>query len=132
MTYENFEDTPVWQEAARLYELAEDLLDNVSFKTSAAFRDQLDRAALSISNNIAEGFERGTTNELLYFIYIARGSAGETRSMLRVKLRRTQGESLKKQMNELIRLRALLLPPASRLGRFFAELGYPGSTPFER
>jgi four helix bundle protein len=65
MTYENFEDTPVWQEAARLYELAEDLLENVSFNTSAAFRDQLDRAALSISNNIAEGFERGTTNELI-------------------------------------------------------------------
>ena len=65
MTYENFEDTPVWQEAARLYELAEDLLDNARFRTSAAFRDQLDRAALSISNNIAEGFERGTTNELL-------------------------------------------------------------------
>lgn len=102
MTYENFEDAPVWQEAARLYELAEDLLDNVSFKASAAFRDQLDRAALSISNNIAEGFERGTTNELLYFLYIARGSAGETRSMLRVKTRRIQGESLKKQMNELI------------------------------
>ena len=102
MTYENFEDTPVWQEAARLYELAEGLLNNASFKASAAFRDQLDRAALSISNNIAEGFERGTTNELLYFLYIARGSAGETRSMLRVKLRRLRDESLKKQMNELI------------------------------
>ena len=42
----------------------------------------MDRAALSVSNNIAEGFERGTTNELLQFIYIARGSAGEVRSML--------------------------------------------------
>jgi hypothetical protein len=37
---------------------------------------------VSISNNIAEGFERGTTQELLTFIYIARGSAGEARSML--------------------------------------------------
>ena len=36
---------------------------------------------MSISNNIAEGFERGTTNELLNFLYISRGSAGETRSM---------------------------------------------------
>ncbi len=36
----------------------------------------------TISNNIAEGFERGTTQELLTFLYIARGSAGEVRSML--------------------------------------------------
>lgn len=50
--------------------------------------DQIDRASLSISNNIAEGFERGTTNELLMFLYIARGSAGETRSMLRYLDRR--------------------------------------------
>ena len=37
---------------------------------------------MSVSYNIAEGFERGTTNELLAFLYIARGSAGETRSKL--------------------------------------------------
>ena len=53
-------------------------------------RDQLDRAALSVSNNIAEGFERGTTSELLAFVYIARGSAGEVRSMLCLKERRAE------------------------------------------
>ncbi|HEV2492399.1 MAG TPA: four helix bundle protein [Terriglobia bacterium] len=40
------------------------------------------RRGVSVSNNIAEGFERGTTPELLTFLYIARGSAGEVRSML--------------------------------------------------
>ena len=45
-------------------------------------RDQIERAAVSVSNNIAEGFERGTNQELLTFLYIARGSAGEVRSML--------------------------------------------------
>lgn len=52
-----------------------------TFKTYASLRNQLERATVSISNNIAEGFERGTTPELLTFIYISRGSAGETRSM---------------------------------------------------
>ena len=88
MTYQRFEDVPVGQSAAELYELTEDLLDDESFRATRGFRDQLDRAALSVSNNIAEGFERGTTNELLAFLYIARGSAGEVRSMLTLKLRR--------------------------------------------
>lgn len=52
------------------------------FRGHGSLRDQLERSAVSISNNIAEGFERGTTQELLTFIYISRGSAGEARSML--------------------------------------------------
>lgn len=67
---------------------ADELLDHEHCPLSRGFRDQLDRAALSVSNNIAEGFERGTTAELLQFIYIARGSSGEVRSMLSV-LQRT-------------------------------------------
>ena len=90
MTYQTFEDLPVWQKAVELYELIEELLENQSFAATRAFKDQVDRAALSVSNNIAEGFERGTTNELLSFIYIARGSAGEVRSMLCVKERRAK------------------------------------------
>ncbi len=84
MTYKQFEDLPVWEEAARLYAAADEFLDHEPSPVSRGFRDQLDRAALSVSNNIAEGFERGTTAELLQFIYIARGSAGEVRSMLSV------------------------------------------------
>ena len=84
MTYQRFEDLPVWQEAARLFDLADDFLEDAPPRLRAAFRNQLERAVLSVSNNIAEGFERGTTNELLAFIYIARGSAGEVRSMLRL------------------------------------------------
>ena len=90
MTYERFEDLPVWQKAADLYEDTEELLNNDSFHSSRGFRDQLDRAALSVSNNIAEGFERGTTNELLAFIYIAHGSADEVHSMLCLKERRAR------------------------------------------
>ena len=53
-----------------------------AFRRQRTLRDQFERAVLSISNNIAEGFERGTNQELLTFLYIARGSAAETRSML--------------------------------------------------
>src|ERR1700720_2445689 len=101
MTYERFEDVPVWQKAAQLYEATEDLLENQNFGGTRGFRDQLDRAALSVSNNIAEGFERGTTNELLAFIYIARGSAGEVRSMLSLIERLPSFSHLKFEISNL-------------------------------
>ncbi len=81
-TYERFEDLPVWQEAIKLAEGCEDFIIEAKAHITWSKRDQLDRCSLSVSNNIAEGFERGTTNELLAFLYIARGSAGEARSML--------------------------------------------------
>lgn len=86
--YERFEDLPVWQEAARLYGFALDFIEAAGSRISGAFRNQLERAALSVSNNIAEGFERISTNELSSFLGIARGSAGEVRSMLAVVARR--------------------------------------------
>src|ERR1700754_1019436 len=84
MTYERFEDTPVWQAAIALGHAVFNLVDDRTFFGLGDLRSQLQRASLSVSNNIAEGFERGTTNELLAFLYIARGSAGEVRSMMRV------------------------------------------------
>ena len=88
MTYQTFEDLPVWSEAIKLAELCEELLDAAGDAIRRGKQDQLDRCSLSVSNNVAEGFERGSTNELLAYIYIARGSAGETRSMMRFFARR--------------------------------------------
>lgn len=84
MRYRQFEDLPVWQESAELARLMLAFVALDAFRGHGGIRDQLERAAFSMSNNIAEGFERGSTNELLAFLYIARGSAGEVRSMLRV------------------------------------------------
>jgi four helix bundle protein len=101
MTYQRFEDLPVWQQAASLYEQADDFLESAPRRMRASFRDQLERAVVSVSNNIAEGFERGTTNELLQFIYIARGSAGEVRSMLCLLARRPWMADFKSQISNL-------------------------------
>jgi len=121
MTYERFEDLPVWQTAADLYEHTEDLLDHRAFKATSGFRDQLDRAALSVSNNIAEGFERGTTNELLQFLYIARGSAGEVRSMLTLKARRARKASWPADLKSEISNLKSLAESCSRQLRAWAD-----------
>ena len=82
MRYTRFEELPVWNRAIELAVEVYDLTSRSEFRNRYSLRDQLERATVSVSNNIAEGFERGTTQELLTFIYIARGSAGEVRSML--------------------------------------------------
>ncbi len=82
MKYNRFEELPVWQDAIDLALRIFALTSTASFRRYRSVRDQIERAALSVSNNIAEGFERGTTQETLTFLYIARGSCGETRSIL--------------------------------------------------
>lgn len=101
-TYQRFEDLPVWQAAAGLYDRVDDFIDRAPPRMRASFRDQLERATLSVSNNIAEGFERGTTNELLMFLYIARGSAGEVRSMLILASRRPYLANFRSEISDLI------------------------------
>lgn len=74
-----FEDILAWQKAKiltiKIYLI---LKDNKDY----SFKDQLQRAAISIMNNIAEGFERKSDKEFKYFLFIAKGSCGEVRSML--------------------------------------------------
>lgn len=82
MKYSRFEELPVWRDAQSLAQRVHDLTEGPAFRGQSSLRDQLERAVISIGNNIAEGFERGTTKELINFLYIARGSAGEVRSML--------------------------------------------------
>jgi four helix bundle protein len=100
MKYGRFEDLPVWKEAIKLAEVYE-LTENECFKGKGSLKDQLERAAVSVSNNIAEGFERGTTQELLTFIYIARGSVAEVRSMFHLIDRIPVFSNLKSQISNL-------------------------------
>jgi len=116
--YQCFEDLPVWQAAAELYDRTDALLATAPPQLSRSYRDQLERAALSVSNNIAEGFERGTTNELLAFLYIARGSAGEVRSMLCLLARRPW---LAADLNSQISALSSLAEACSRQLRAWAD-----------
>ena len=104
MKYERFEDLPVWRAALELAHSVYALTRDRAFAQSGDLRDQLRRAALSVSNNIAEGFERGSTAELLAFLYIARGSAGEVRSMLHFADRSAEFVHLKCQISDLTSL----------------------------
>lgn len=82
MKYNRFEELPGWKAAIELAVGVFKLTSRPIFRRYYSVRNQLERSSMSVSNNIAEGFERGTTQELLTFLYIARGSAGETRSAL--------------------------------------------------
>ncbi len=82
MTYERFEHLPVWQDAIDAARLIFLLSADRAFVAQGDLANQLQRAALSISNNIAEGFERGSSAELIALLYYARGSAGVVRSIL--------------------------------------------------
>lgn len=104
MKYDRFESLPVWQAAQDLGLRVFALTDDRAFSTSGGLKDQIRRAAVSVSNNIAEGFERGSTAELLAFLYIARGSAGEVRSMLRFLDRWPPAAHLKSQISDLFSL----------------------------
>ena len=87
MKYNRFEDLPVWQQARAYMKKAYGLIKaNREFARDYSLVDQFKRAVLSIMLNIAEGFERGGNKELSNFVNIAKGSAGEVRSILYVLL----------------------------------------------
>ncbi len=81
-TYNSFEDLPVWQSAKELSILVYKAAAEGKIRNDYGLKDQIQRAAVSVSSNIAEGFERGSKREFIQFLYIAKGSCGELRSQL--------------------------------------------------
>jgi|SRR3989338_7496339 len=79
----SFEDIISWQKSQYLAKLIYELFRN---NKDYGFKDQIQRAVVSISNNIAEGFERKSNNEFKQFLFIAKGSCGEVRSMANLAL----------------------------------------------
>jgi len=79
MAYKSFEELEVWKSgcrlAVRVYEVLKDCRDY-------GLKDQMTRAAVSISSNIAEGSERDSKQEFIRFLHIAKGSAAELRTQV--------------------------------------------------
>ena len=82
----SFEDLKVWQMGIDLVKRVYLVTGSGTFSRDFGLRDQIRRASVSIPTNIAEGFERSSRKEYLLFLNIAKGSAGEVRSLLRVAL----------------------------------------------
>jgi len=76
---ENFEDLKIWRDSRvfvnRIYDLSKSIKDY-------GFNDQIQRASVSVMNNIAEGFERNSDKEFYRFLDIAKSSCVEVRSMI--------------------------------------------------
>ena len=86
MQVKNFEDLEIWKDARLLTRGIYQLTKDTRFSKDFALRDQIQRAAVSIMSNIAEGFERGGNQEFIQFLYVAKASCGEVRSQLYVAL----------------------------------------------
>ena len=77
MKIERFEDIEAWKEGRGL---VVDVYKLISHIKDFGFKDQIQRAAVSITSNIAEGFDRGSNKEFIQFLIFARGSASEVKS----------------------------------------------------
>ncbi|NOT38142.1 MAG: four helix bundle protein [Saprospiraceae bacterium] len=79
MVIKKFQEIIAWQKAK---DFAIEIYKHFRELKDYAFKDQICRAAVSISNNIAEGFDRSSDADFVRFLYIAKGSCSELQSMI--------------------------------------------------
>ena len=113
----SFEDLEVWQEGCDLAVEIYGITRSGGLSRDYGFRDQMTKAAVSIPSNIAEGKERETVPELVRFLYIAKGSAGELRTQIHIAYRIGYMES--EVFQGLVRRAELL---SKRLASFIQSL----------
>lgn len=78
MRITKFEDLNIWKLSLEITKEIYDLTSQKEFSRDFCLRDQIRRAVISISSNIAEGFEKNNNNEFIRYLKIAKGSVGET------------------------------------------------------
>ena len=102
-----FENLDVWKAGCRL---AVDVYSELQKNRDYGLRDQMQRAAVSISSNIAEGSERKSKREFVQFLYIAKGSCAELRTQLYIaaSIGAISADSASKLTGETKRIAAML------------------------
>lgn len=106
MAVQKFEELVVWQKSQELAVIVYDEFNNCR---DFAFRDQIRRAAVSVSNNIAEGFERSSNADFSKFLYYSLGSNSEVRSMIYLSIRlnllsKVKADEIIENTNEVSRM----------------------------
>ena len=107
MPYQSFEELEVWKRACRLsVDIYKVLKDSKDF----SFKNQMQRAAISIASNIAEEAERNSIREYIHFLHIAKGSAGELRTQIYIadKVKLIESEKRQKLCAELTEISKML------------------------
>jgi len=87
MRINKFEDLDIWRESIGFAKEIYHITSKGKFNKDFSFKDQIRRAIISISSNIAEGFERNNNNEFRRFLIISKGSIGEARTQLYIALK---------------------------------------------
>lgn len=106
---DGFEDLVAWQKARALVREIYAMTDASTFSRQYSLRDQIQRAAVSVMSNIAEGYERASRAEFHHMLSIAKGSCAEVRSLLFVAsdagfISPTQFDALNRQALEVSRI----------------------------
>jgi four helix bundle protein len=112
-----FEDLSIWKLSIRITKLIYDISSNSKFSKDFGLKDQIRRAAISISSNIVEGFEKNNNNEFIRYLKISKGSVGEVRNQLFIS----------KKINyitveEFNQINNLLVDLANQIGSFISYL----------
>lgn len=116
-TIKNFEDLEIWRKSIEMADELYDLCMKDPLKRDFSFQDQLKRAALSISNNIAEGFEYNNNPDFIKFLRYAKGSCGECRSMIGFVKRKSW---IEKEEHDYFHTKLTIL--GSQIGSFMSYL----------
>lgn len=104
---EKFEDLLVWQAAM---DLAENIYLSMEDSKDYAFKDQIQRASVSVPSNISEGFDRQTNKEFIQYLFIAKGSCSEVRTQLYLakRLKKISVEDAEKLLEESRKISSML------------------------